>query len=137
MHALAVIVTQLVISADNVAGQFAASPPTCPGDTITFRCTIGGDSTGMTIWRVGGSNLDMCVLFHGRTASSTCGPGNHFVAVPETGFGTNATSFSSVLSRTATRASDGTQIGCLGLSGGGHLVHMDEVGESIIHVLGQ
>jgi len=91
----------------------------------------------MTIWRVGGSNLDTCVLFHGRTASSTCEPGNHFVAVPETGFGTNATSFSSVLSHTATRASDGTQIECLGLGSGGHLVHMDEVGESIIHVLGQ
>ena len=89
----------------------------------------------MTIWRVGGNYLNRCVLFHGRTASSTCGPGNHFVAVPETGFGTNATSFSSVLSRTATPASDGTLIECLGLGSGGHPV--DKVGESIIHVLGQ
>ena len=77
----------------------------------------------------------MCVLFHGRTASSTCGPGNHFVAVPETGFGTNATSFSSVLSHTATHVLNGTLIECLGPGTGGHL--MDKVGESIIHILGQ
>ena len=76
-----------------------------------------------------------CVLFHGRTASSTCGPGNLFVAVPETGFGTNATSFSSVLSHTATHAPNCTLIECLGLDSGGHLV--DKVGESIIHVLDQ
>ena len=83
---------------------------------------------------MGGSNLDTCVLFHGRTASSTRGPGNHFVAVPETGFGTNATSFSSILSRAATRARNGTLTECLGPGSGGHL--MDKIGESIIHVLG-
>jgi len=88
----------------------------------------------MTISRVGGNYLNRCVLFHGRTASSTCGPGNHFVAVPETGFGTNATSFSSILSRAATCVPNGTLTECLGPGSGGHL--MDKVGESIIHVLG-
>ena len=76
----------------------------------------------------------MCVLFHGRTASSTCGPGNHFVAVPDTGFGTNATSFSSVLSCTATHVLNGTLIECLGPGSGGRPV--DKVGGSIIHVKG-
>jgi len=41
-----------IFQVGNVAGQFTAAPPTCPGDTFVFRCTVGGGNAGVTIWRV-------------------------------------------------------------------------------------
>ena len=88
----------------------------------------------VTTWRVGWSSE--CPLLHGGTAPSVCGPGNHFTATPETGFGTSATSFSSSLNVTATPALNGTLIECFGPgSGGGD--RGNRVGDSAIHVVGQ
>ena len=86
----------------DVAGQFTGAPPTGPGDTFTFRCTVTGNMSGFTIWRVGG--VSECTLVHRSTSSSICGPGDTFTARSGTGFGTSATSFLSTLSGTATSA---------------------------------
>ena len=97
---------------DDVTGQFTAAPPTCPGDTFTFTCTVDGDMNGLTIWRVGSGTSD-CPLFHNNAgASSSCGPGSAFMAVAGTGFGDNVTSFTATLSGTATLALDGTRVQC-------------------------
>ena len=96
----------------DVAGQFTAAPPTCPGDTFTFECTVTGDMMGFTIWRVNGSSE--CGLLHRVTSSSVCGPDDVFTARPGTGFGTSATSFSSSLSGTADLTLDGTLVECFG-----------------------
>ena len=99
-------------SQDNVAGQFIPAPPTCPGDTFTFRCTVG-DMSGITIWRVNGSSE--CSLVH-STASVpvSCGVASPFTAAPGTGFGTSSTSFTSTLSGTATTTLNGTLVECFG-----------------------
>ena len=47
-------------------------------------------------------------------ASSYCGPGSAFIAIPGTGFGTSATSFSSTLSGIATSELNGTLVECFG-----------------------
>ena len=97
----------------HVAGQFTAAPLTCPGDTFTFTCNVTGDRNGITIWRVNGDSE--CLLSHNTaSASSTCGPGLVFTAEGVTGFGTNATSFLSTLSSTATFTLDGTLVECFG-----------------------
>ena len=95
-----------------VTGQFTAAPPTCPGDTFTFQCTVG-DMSGITIWRVNGSSE--CSLVH-STASVpvSCGVASPFTAAPGTGFGTNSTSFTSTLSGTATTTLNGTLVECFG-----------------------
>ena len=96
------------------AGQLTAAPPTCPGDTFTFRCTVTGDSNGITIWRVGGSSE--CILAHNTLGQPVpCGSASAFRATTRTGFGTtSATSFSSTLSGTATSALNGTLVECFG-----------------------
>ena len=67
---------------------------------------------GLTIWRVG-SGVSDCPLFHSDAgASSSCGPGNAFMAAAGTGFGANVTSFTATLSGTATPALDGTRVQC-------------------------
>ena len=96
----------------DVTGQFTAAPPTCPGDTFTFRCTVR-DMNGVTIWRVN-SSRNLCTLSHLSTSESTCGPSNNFTATPETGYGTNATFYSSTLRGTATSELNGTLIECFG-----------------------
>ena len=99
----------------DVVGEFTAAPPTCPsGGTMSFTCTVTGDSDGVTIWRVNGSNE--CLLSHNTAgATSTCGAGGAFIATTGAGFGTtNATSFSSTLNSTATPALDGTLVECFG-----------------------
>ena len=102
-----------LFSPGHVAGQFTAAPPTCPGDTFTFRCTVTGDRSGVTIWRVGGSSE--CFLAHSTAgATSTCGAGSAFRATSGPEFGTRATSFSSTLSGTATSALNGTLVECFG-----------------------
>ena len=92
----------------NVAGQFIAAPPTCPGDTICFECTVAGDTNGVTFWRVDGGSSS-CTLLHWDTSvTSTC---NAFTAMIET---VSASSFLSTLSGTATPELDGTLVECIG-----------------------
>ena len=115
-----------------VAGQFFPALSTCPGSTITFGCTVNG--SGTTIWRVNGSS-NFCTLAHLSIGKASCGPieGSHaFTAVPGTGFGTSATSFSSTLSGPAL---DGTVVECFGP--GATLDPKDRVGDSTIQTIGQ
>ena len=66
---------------------------------------------GVTIWRLGASGD--CPLVHSDAgASSSCGPGDDFMAAAGTGFGTNATSFMATLSGTATSSLDGMRVQC-------------------------
>ena len=96
----------------DTAGQFTAPPPTCPSDTFTFRCTVTGDSNGVTIWRMGGNSGTECSLLHNNPSDTdTCGPGGAFTARFD---GLSANSFSSTLSGTATLALDGTLVECFG-----------------------
>ena len=116
------------------AGQLTGPPPTCPGDTFTFRCTVTGDRSGITLWRVGGSSE--CLLSHNTAGTtSNCGPDNTFTARGVTGFRTNATSFSSILSGTATSTLDRTVVDCFGptLSRDAD----NRVGNSILQISGQ
>ena len=99
------------ISGD-VAGRFTAAPPTCLGDTFTFRCAVTGNMSGFTIWRVGGSSE--CPVLHRSNGFSICGPSNAFTARSGTRFGTSGPSYSSTLSGTATPALDGTLVECFG-----------------------
>ena len=94
-------------------GQFTAAPPTCPGDAFTFSCTVVGNMSGITIWRVGGSN--QCPLLHrSNISSSICKPSNAFTANPGTGYGTSAILFSSTLNGTADPGLNGTLVECFG-----------------------
>ena len=117
----------------DVAGQFTAAPPTCPGDTFTFRCTVGGDSNGFTTWRVDRSSE--CPLVHRSSFSSICGPDNAFTARPGTGFGTSATSFSSTLSDTATIVLNGTLVECFGPAN--NVDPGNRVGNNTLQIIGQ
>ena len=126
-------ITVSVISPDNVAGQLTAAPPTCPGDTFTFTCTVSGDRSGLTTWRVSGSSE--CILLHQSTFSSICGTSSAFAATPGTGFGTSATSFSSTLSGTATLALNGTLVECFGPAN--NVDPRNRVGSSILPIIGQ
>ena len=102
-------------SLGDVAAQFTAAPPTCPGDNFTFRCTVTGDRDGVTIWRVGGRSSE-CLLAHNTAGASVpCGSTSPFTATPGTGFGTtSATSFTSTLSGTAAPTLDETLVECFG-----------------------
>jgi len=127
--------TQLLLSADAAAGQFTTAPPTCPGDTIIYNCTVAGAFRMFTTWKVGGSS-DCSLVHSSSSVTSTCGAGNGFRARAGTGFGTIAASFSSTLSVTATPALNGTLIECFGPGSlGGDLGN--RVGDSVIRVLGQ
>ena len=117
----------------HVAGQLTAAPPTCPDDTFTFSCTVTGDISGITIWRVNGSS-NLCFLVHISTSSSTCGPGNAFIAISGTGYGTSASSFSSTLSGTATSALDDTLVECFGPAG--NLDPQNRVGSNTLQIIG-
>ena len=101
------------ISLGIVAGQFIPSPPACLRSTFTFSCTVTGDLSGITIWRVGGSSE--CILPHTTASiSASCGPGSAFTAMSRTGFGTSGPFFSSLLSGIATSTLNGTQVQCFG-----------------------
>ena len=67
--------------------------------------------SGITIWRVGGSTD--CPLLH-RSASSSSICNYSFTAKPGTGYGTNATSFTSTLSGTADPGLNSTLVECFG-----------------------
>ena len=119
----------------DVVGQFTAAPPTCPSGTMSFTCTVTGDSDGVTIWRVNGSSE--CLLSHNTEgATSTCGPDSAFTARGVTGFGTtSATSYSSTLSGTATSALDDTLVECFGPALSRQPGNM--VGNSTLQILGK
>ena len=101
-----------ILSPGDVAGQFTAAPPTCPGDTFAFRCNVTGDMNGETRWIMNG-NIE-CALQHRSPSTTKCGPDNPFTARPETGFGTNGPSYTSTLSGTATPELNGTVVECFG-----------------------
>ena len=125
----------LYFSPGDVACQFTAAPPACSGSTLTFRCTVVG--SGTTLWRVNGSS-NLCTLVHLSTSTDTCGPSGRtdtFMAILETGFGTNSPSYSSTLSGTASSALDGTLVECFGPVSS--LDSGNRVGSSTIQVLGQ
>ena len=119
----------------DVAGQFTAAPPTCPGDTFTFRCTVTGDMNGVNIWRVGGSSE--CILTHSTaSASAPCGSTSPFSVTAGTGFGmTGATSFSSTLSGTAIPTLNATLVECFGPAFSRGADNM--VGNSTLQIVGQ
>ena len=107
------LVCILCFLSGDVTAQFIAAPPTCHGDTFTFRCTVTGDMSGYTVWRVGRSSA--CIFSLSTVgAVSTCGPGSTLTARSGTGFGTSATFFSSTLSGTATPELNGTLVECFG-----------------------
>ena len=116
---ISILIHLFPISPADVTGQFTAAPPTCPDDTLTFRCIVG-DEYGVTIWKVNGSS-DWCSLAHVSTGSDCCGPNgnNVFIATPGTEFGTSATSFTSTLSGTATSELNGTMVECFGPASNG------------------
>ena len=83
---------------------------------MIFTCTVTGDMSGTTIWRVNDSSK-WCTLPHVSTGGTSCSSseGSHaFTAIPGTEFGTSATSYSSTLSGTATSALNGTLVECFG-----------------------
>ena len=123
-----------ILSPGDVAAQFTAPPPTCPGNNFTFRCNVTGDMSRITLWRVGGGSSS-CPLLHNSPGTPTCGPGSVFTARAGSGFdqGTNATSFSSTLSGTATSELNGTLVECFaGLPSNGNAV-----GNSTLQILGE
>ena len=120
----------IYLSPGHVAGQFTAAPPTCPGNTLTFRCTVTGNINGFTIWRVNGSIE--CALLHSSTASSSiC---DTFTARSGMGFGTSTTSYSSTLSGNATPALDGTLVECFGPAN--NVDSGNRVDSSTLHIIG-
>ena len=118
------------LSVGAAAGQFTAAPPTCPGDTFTFRCTVTGDINGVTTWRVAGSIE--CNLAHRATSIAVC---DMFTASPETGFGTSGSSFTSILSGTAAPALNGTLVECFGPAN--NVEPGNRVDGSILQIIGQ
>ena len=90
--------------------------------------------SGITIWRVGGSNE--CPLLHSAAgAPGPCGSASAFTVAPGTGFGTSGTSYSSTLSGTATFPLNGTLVECFGPA----LSREPEnwVGDSTLQIIGQ
>ena len=61
-----------------------------------------------------GNGSSECSLLHSTSYNDSCGSWSAFTAKSGTGFGTNATSFTSTLSGTATLALDGTLVECSG-----------------------
>ena len=123
----------LYFSPGDVVGQFTAALPACPFSTFTFSCTVFGNMSGVSTWRMGGSAE--CTLLHTSAFSSICGQNDAFMARPGTGFGTNTTFFSSTLRGNANPALDGTLVECFGP---GNNVHPENrVGNSTLQILGQ
>ena len=122
------------LSGDGTA-QFTAPPPTCPGNAFTFTCTVTGDSSGLTIWSVGGGSSE-CSLLH-TTASTLdrCGSGSPFTVTTGTGFGTSATSFSSKLDGIADLILNGTLVECFGPAFSRDAEN--RVGYSTLQIIGQ
>ena len=122
-------------SSGDVDGQFTAAPPTCPGGTFTFRCTVTGDSDGFTTWRVNGSSECNALTHRISSSSSPCGPSNAFTARPGTGFGTSGPTYSSTLSGTATSELDGILVECFGPAN--NVDPRNRVGGDTLQILGE
>ena len=119
----------------DVAGQFTAALPTCPGDTFTFRCTVTGHMNGITTWRVDGGS-SQCILAHRTTfPNSPCGPSNAFRARGGAGFGTRGPTYSSTLSGTATSTLNGTLFECFGPAN--NVDPGNRVGISTLQIIGE
>ena len=114
------------VSTDNVGGEFTAPPPTCPCDTITFECTVAGDTNGGTWWRLDDGSTSCTLLHEDTSIIDHC---SVFTAMFEN---TSATSFPTTLSSTATPALNGTLVECLGPSSGSAIV-----GSSTIQIIGK
>ena len=80
------------VSTDNVGGEFTAPPPTCPCDTITFECTVAGDTNGGTWWRLDDGSTSCTLLHEDTSIIDHC---SVFTAMFEN---TSATSFPTTLS---------------------------------------
>ena len=117
----------------DVTGQFTVPPATCPGDTFTFICTVTGDRNGLTTWRVGNGSND-CSLQHGSPHPTSCRLSDAFTARSMTGFGQEATLFSSTLSGTATPGLDGILVECFGPAN--NVDQGNRVGGSTLQILG-
>ena len=124
-------------SPGDIDGQLIPAPPTCPGDTFTFTCTVSGDIKGFTTWRVDRMEKGDCVLVHRVKNNVTCDHGrNTFKATYGAGFGTDgATSFTSTLSGTATPELNGKLVECFGPESNPDPA--DLVGNSTIQLVGQ
>ena len=86
-------------SPGDVTAQLTAAP-TCLGDTFTFSCTVTGDRSGISSWRV--NRTYDCVLVHrARGSPSMCGVNGAYTSRPGTGFGSSGDKFTSTLSGTA------------------------------------
>ena len=116
----------------DVTGQLTVSP-TCPGHTFNFNCTVTGDMSGVTTWRLNGSIE--CNLLLRSDSISTCNGSDNFRAMPGAGFGTTATSFTSTLSGTAYPALNGTLIECFGPANNVDLGN--RVGNRTIQIVGE
>ena len=126
------------ISPGDVAGQFTAAPPTCPGDMFTFTCTVTGNRTGITIWRVNSTRQgesSRCNMIHRVLSFPICGPGNVFTATAESGFGTSGPSYLSTFSGTATPSLDGTLVDCFGPAN--NVDPGNNIGCSTLQIVGQ
>ena len=123
----------IYFSPGDAAGQFTAAPPTCPGDTFTFRCNVTGEMNGITIWKVGRGSSE-CSLTHRSTSDDTCGTHDAFIATPHTGFARNASSFLSTLSGTGNLTLNGTLIECFGPAN--NLDPGNRVSGSTLHITG-
>ena len=121
-----------ILSPGDVAGQFTAAPPTCPGDTFTFRCNVTGDMSGETRWLMN-RNIE-CALQHWTSSTTTCGH-DVFTATSRTGFGTNGPIFTSTLSGTATPSLNGTLVECFGPAR--NVNPGNKVGDSNLLITGQ
>ena len=83
---------------------------------------------------MGGSSE--CTLAHSTAgASSTCGAGSAFTAIPGAEFGTSATFYSSTLSGIATSELNGTLVECFGPDL--NRTAENRVGKSTFWILGQ
>ena len=122
--------TVLIFFTDDVTGQMIAALPTCPDDTFTFKCTVVGNMSGFTIWRVNRSNE--CILIHRTSSPSICGA--TFTATPGTGYGISGPSFTSTLSGTGTPALDGTLVECFGPDN--NVKSGNRIGNSTLQMLG-
>ena len=89
----------------------------CPGDQLTYRCTVQGDTTGATIWNgtafLGGCQLNEIPLLHRqftRTGGSTgrCNNG----AIVGQSLGVQGNSYTSELNVTITPETAGKTITC-------------------------
>ena len=123
----------ICFTSGDVAGQLFAVLPNCFGDTFYFNCTVSGDMNGVIHWRV--DKKKGCLLPHTTIHDRPCWPGSPFMATTEIGFGTDATSFSSTLSGTASSTLDGTLVECFGPAFSRDARNM--VGNSTLHIIGQ